>query len=253
MSHQGCVRLENQDCISAKGIFFAVADGMGGHKGGDVASATAIKTLEDRLSAYQAGELSPQKLEKAISEANKTVFKAGANNPEELGGMGTTLCVLCLTGKGLKSEPGKLNEGMSFESTQPPNFLAGNVGDSRLYEFVSDELIQITTDHNSAPNLLTRAVGTNAKVKTDIWQLESFSTDSFPKTAFPKTCRYLLCTDGLTNELSNDTLTEVLNQLPFPASSDQLKLAAENLLEMALENGGNDNISLILIEGTLHD
>ncbi len=250
ISHQGHIRAENQDCLSADGRLFAVADGMGGHKGGSTASLAAIEAVKSRLETSRKS-LSERELNKVFTYANETVFKAAANNPEELGGMGTTLCVLYLaTGRvSGDGDSGKdsTSGSTSFELSRLPHFIAGNVGDSRLYEFVSGSLIQITKDHNSAPHILTRAIGTNPRVKADIWKLEPFAN-----AASHKTNLYLLCTDGLTNELSNDEISAVLDKMPFPATKAQLQTAAETLTEHALASGGRDNISIVLIEGTLH-
>ncbi len=130
----------------------------------------------------------------------------------------------------------------------------GNVGDSRIYEFrksAVDEagtLSQISEDHNDAynPNMLTRAVGIQPQVETDIWLLD-------PPTGQPAhkvVVRYLLCSDGLNKELSDEEITEILNAAPPPATEKQLQKISRELMELALgdKKKGSDNITFVLVD-----
>ena len=235
----GNLRDENQDYVFANEEFFIVADGLGGHQGSSQASKLATETLAESL-------LSPKKdlknITQAIKKANQAVYETSLDNLE-LAGMGTTLCVLCI-------------------SQTHDTFLVGNVGDSRLYEFNEEKgkLTQITQDHNLAHGLswrqkrsntnlhhqLTRAIGTNKEVEVDSWELEI--------TPFNKL--YLLCTDGLHGELSDKEISRLLNKIPKYSTqyserilrTQELQAGCDALVEAALQAGGSDNISIILVD-----
>ena len=183
----GLVRSVNQDLAVETSTLFAVADGMGGHAGGEVAARLAV----DALAAAFGRQPTGAGLSQAVTEANAVVWQHSQDNPE-LRGMGTTL-----TAVGLVNEGGQ-------------DVLAlVNVGDSRSYRFHDGELTQITTDHSLAEemvrtgelttaeaavhphrHILTRALGVATDVAVDLWRIQPVRGD-----------RFLLCSDGLTNEL----------------------------------------------------
>ena len=185
----GLVRSVNQDLAVETGTLFAVADGMGGHAGGEVAARLAVDTLTVAFGSKPTGA----GLSEAVSEANRVVFEHSLDNPE-LRGMGTTL-----TAAALVNEDGQ------------DVIALVNVGDSRSYRFHDGELSQITVDHSLAEemvrsgeiseseaavhphrHILTRALGVADDVAVDLWRIQPTRGD-----------RFLLCSDGLTNELDD--------------------------------------------------
>jgi protein phosphatase len=229
----GLVRSVNQDLAVETANLFAVADGMGGHAGGEVAARMAVDAVTSAFSRQPTGA----GLAEAVTEANAVVWQHSLENPE-LRGMGTTL-----TAVGLVSEGGR-------------DVLAlVNVGDSRSYRFHDGEITQLTTDHSLAEemvrsgeltsveaevhphrHILTRALGVSADVSVDLWRIEPVRGD-----------RYLLCSDGLTNELDNDQISEVLSSIADPDK------AAKLLVQAARTHGGSDNITAVVIDVVVGD
>ncbi len=185
----GRVRRVNQDLPLEASNLFAVADGMGGHVGGEVAAQVAVDALLQVFSR----EPTKAGLEDAFTKANQAVWQESQDR-SELRGMGTTLTAAALVG-----------------DDQGRDTLAlANVGDSRAYLFSDHRLVQVTADHSLAEermrhgeiseeeaavhpqrHILTRALGIATEVETDMWELQLRSGD-----------RILLCSDGLSNELS---------------------------------------------------
>ncbi len=208
---------------------FIVADGMGGHKAGDYASEHTVKKLVEVAGTYR--EDSFPKIEKilqrAIDEANAYIYMRSKED-EALSGMGTTL-VAATCSKDLLT--------------------VANVGDSRLY-LINDEITQITQDHSLVEemvslggidremarrhpdkNIITRAVGVGATVNADFYEVELRSTD-----------KILLCTDGLTNMLSDEEIHRIISE------HKDIEEAVKELIAKANEQGGRDNIGVILVE-----
>ena len=241
LTDQGLVRSHNEDSIGSEAnLGIAVlADGMGGHKGGEVASALAVDTilssLNKSLPEITAGEtdsvtgysLESMAIERAIKEANTVIYNAAQSN-SQYEGMGTTVVVLVFYDNRLT---------------------VAHVGDSRLYRLRDQQLEQMTRDHTLLQelvdrglytkeeaqqslnkNLVTRAVGVNATVEVDL--LEDFAVPDDT---------YLLCSDGLT-DMINDGLIEdtILNY------RDNLGRIAKELIHQAKQHGGKDNVSAIL-------
>ena len=229
---KGHVRKINQDSIliNKKVSLFAVADGMGGHTGGEVASASAVAALDKFLSlaAEEEGFSPAVHLPAAFREANTQVFQKSRENNGELMGMGTTLVACLLHGR---------------------TAYFANVGDSRAYLFRKPgRLWRITEDHSilnmqmkkgliqqdkadlfSESNVITRSIGFVSEAEADLFQRDILPGDVF-----------LLCSDGL-NEASEADLCEILqNREP---SSDLV----EELIDKALQAGGHDNISALVI------
>lgn len=228
-SHTGLVRSLNEDSTASREgspWLLLVADGMGGHSAGEVASSIARQTVEEALSC---AECSIAALNAAVEKANAAVYERSRLAPD-CRGMGTTLVLAC----------GKEGEA-----------IVANVGDSRAYHFSQKEgtLRQITRDHSlvqellsagrltpkealSYPyrNVITRAVGTAPSVTADIFEVELSDGDAI-----------LLCSDGLTNEVPDDAILEALKN----CQSDP-EAACEALIQRALTGGGRDNISVAI-------
>jgi serine/threonine protein phosphatase PrpC len=202
-SDVGRVRTVNQDLPLIRPDLYAVADGMGGHVGGEVAARVAVETLE------QAFERVPtvDGLREAFSEANAAVWHESQSN-RDLRGMGTTLTAVALVGG---------PEGRDV-------LALANVGDSRAYVFSGGEITQVTDDHSLAEermrhgemteeeaavhpqrHILTRALGVSAEVEADMWELELHTGD-----------RVILCSDGLTNEVGTDEMAASSVRSPIP-------------------------------------
>ncbi len=224
----GLVRSVNQDLAMETPNLFAVADGMGGHAGGEVASRLAMETLAVAFSRQPTGS----GLAEAVTEANTVVWEHSRQNPE-LRGMGTTITALSLVNE----------EGQD-------TLALVNVGDSRSYRYHDGEISQITTDHSLAEemvrtgdlttdeaavhphrHILTRALGVATHVAVDLWRIHPVRGD-----------RYLLCSDGLTNELTGDQIGEVLRSVDDP------QRAADLLVEAARTHGGSDNITVVIVD-----
>jgi len=229
----GLVRSVNQDLAVETGTLFAVADGMGGHAGGEVAARLAVDTLTVAFGSKPSGA----GLSEAVNEANRVVHEHSLDNPE-LRGMGTTM-----TAAALVNEDGR------------DVIALVNVGDSRSYRYHEGELTQITVDHSLAEemvrsgeiseseaavhphrHILTRALGVADDVTVDLWRIQPTRGD-----------RFLLCSDGLTNELGSEQIAEVLATVPDP------QVAADLLVRAARTHGGSDNITVVVVDVVLDD
>lgn len=226
-SNKGKLRENNEDSYLIKSesfLLFAVADGMGGHQAGEVASKLAVDYLGD----YQfdlKGDLFAQ-IEEVIKEINQEIIRTGLKDPE-CTGMGTTLSL-----------------GFIYEQ----DLYIGHVGDSRIYLFRDDKLKQLTRDHSLVNQLIEQNRITSEEAfyhpqRHIITQALGIETDlkvDLKKMALKKGDLLLFCTDGLSDMIKfKDIETLFLQQ------SDINKLS--NLLgEKAMENGGNDNITLII-------
>ncbi len=205
---------------------FIVADGMGGHNAGDFASDFTVKTLVEEIEA--SFEKNPSIIfQKAIGVANQKLREIAAGDLSKRG-MGTTVVAATCLGKYLQ---------------------VANVGDSRLY-VVNDTIKQITTDHsyveemirrgslqrenarsNPNKNIITRAVGAKSDIQTDIYVVELKPGDLL-----------LMCSDGLSNMLEDEEMRMIIKR-----QRDIVEMA-EELVKAANENGGKDNISVVLID-----
>lgn len=226
-THVGRVRAINEDryiCLSSK--LFVVADGMGGHAAGEIASALLISTIQEVLALKLETTLSAEDLAAALRQANQRILDKAAAD-EACSGMGTTASILYIhEGKGIWA----------------------HVGDSRIYCYRQQQLQQVTHDHSFVAdllaqgsiteeeaqhhpqrNLLTRAVGVGVPVQVDTGSIEIEPGDVF-----------LLCTDGLTNMVSKAQIKQIL--------SDEADDRADRLVEAAMLAGGTDNITVIVVE-----
>jgi len=226
-THIGQVRQTNQDNFASRSGIHVLADGMGGHQGGEVASLEATSTI------LESGKIdSIADMVKSVSKANQAIIKR-AKKDETLSGMGTTVCVLTE----ISGSDGGRKIGIA------------NVGDSRVYRLGGSELTQVTLDHSLVAdlvrageltqeeasrhpqrNILTRALGIEQDLIIDTWELIPVAGD-----------RYLLCSDGLFNEIDNEKIAEIL------MADDELENIAQNLIDNALKAGGHDNITALVV------
>lgn len=226
-SHTGRIRTSNQDSVGLVDGLYVVADGMGGHRGGEVASAEAVAAM---LAVFDRRDRAG--LVAAVRSANRTILEKTVTRPD-LSGMGTTLCALAVVSSASGDEV----------------LAVANIGDSRVYRFAAGELVQVSDDHSLVAdlmragelsaeeaaqhpqrNILTRALGIEADPVIDSWELEPVLGD-----------RYLLCSDGLFNELDDGRLAEVL-------AAGTVQESADLLVDEAVENGGHDNVTVLVIE-----
>ena len=234
LSDTGSLRVQNEDAMLAQEGLFVVADGMGGHNAGEVASAMAIKILR---SAQAKGITDAKDLNTAIKEVNEQIFNAATDNSDQRG-MGTTITALVIT------PTNKQTENSDKSAT------VANIGDSRTYLLRGGEFRQVSVDHSYVQelvseglitreearthirrNIVTRALGIEPTVGVDTWTLPLIVGD-----------RYVLCSDGLVDEVSDDDIEACLKR-----TSDPQKTAVE-LVAMANRNGGRDNITVIVVD-----
>ena len=225
----GQVRTANEDSVLVAEDLVVVADGMGGHLAGEVASADAVEVV-----GGAAGRRSLVELVSSVHLANRRINDRAAGD-EELHGMGTTVCAV-----GVVDEDGE-------------HLAVLNVGDSRVYLLADGLLTRLTEDHSLVEtlvregritaadaevhpqrNVLTRALGVEALVVVDAWLLEPCDGD-----------RLLLCSDGLFNELTEDRIAQVL------AEGDPPEVTARRLAAEADSAGGRDNITTVVVD--VHD
>ena len=234
VSDIGLVRQNNEDYfrILQEEKFFVLADGMGGHQAGEIASKETVDHLCDlfqrhsnlsHLDLHQAKQL----LKEMIQEVNTFVFRLGRENPQ-LKGMGTTLCCLFL---------------------HPDGLIFAHVGDSRIYRSRQGKLEQLTQDHSllrelidlgqlseqqaegfSYKNIITKAIGT-----------EPFVEPTVVSTSLEEGDILMMCSDGLSDLVSFEGMQEVIAKYPEEE-------ATRLLVEKAKKNGGYDNITLILVK-----
>ncbi len=229
LSDLGLKRRKNEDAylINESWGLYVICDGMGGHRGGDVASQLAIKTINDCFEKDLL-EKNISLLNHSIQQANNIIWEQGNINPE-WHEMGTTVTAALING--LKLE-------------------IAHVGDSGCYLFRAAEINRITRDHTLAQemvdqgiikikekrlssynHILTRALGVERQVLVDNYELELWEGDLL-----------LLCSDGLSDMLEENEILNIVTDF-----EDDLNKTASMLLQQALERGGFDNISLILI------
>ena len=213
--------------------FFMLADGVGGNRSGEIASQSALDALEKFVRHNPPEWLGSRDevfryFRAAVNYVNQFIIKLSQAKPQ-YGGMATTL---------------------TFVYIRDDEMYVANVGDSRVYLAHGDMIQQITDDHtyvndlvkmgaitkdeahlHARKNVITRAIGANANNEPDCFSVPVEQGD-----------RILLCSDGLYDEVDDDTILSVLNRY------DDMKVCAEDLVYMANENGGNDNISVICVD-----
>jgi protein phosphatase len=219
-SDTGRVRPGNEDSAYAGRWLYAVADGMGGHVAGEIASAAAITALTNCDTAAEPAQL-VEVLASAVREANAAIRRRTENNPK-LRGMGTTLTAMLWSGC---------------------TYALAHIGDSRAYRLRDGQLRQFTEDH-TLHNLVsdTRTSPTLAPVMSRYLDGRADrSPDLGLHEALPRD-RYLLCSDGLTGVVSDQAIRDVV------ASRNELPRIVERLIRLANSAGGPDNITVIIID-----
>ncbi|MCL2808170.1 MAG: Stp1/IreP family PP2C-type Ser/Thr phosphatase [Coriobacteriia bacterium] len=220
----GCVRETNEDALVSQPPLYAVADGMGGHAAGEVASEIAVEILAEHALSIRDSDA----LINTVRTINRVIIEA-TKDGRGREGMGTTLTVAILDGVRL---------------------LIAQVGDSRAYLLHNRRLQQLTRDHSYVGELLagghisaaeaalhpkrsviTRALGSDPKTEADIYELQATVGD-----------RLLVCTDGLYGMVSEEDITHILT------STDEPQQACDELIEAARNGGGLDNISVIVVD-----
>lgn len=213
--------------IGALPNLFIVADGMGGHKAGDYASMHTVDRFVEVIRELGEEHGVQDAINEAVTAANAYIYQRSREN-SNLSGMGTTLVLASCIG----------NEA-----------IVANIGDSRLY-LVNDVMTQITRDHSLVEemvtlggidremarnhpdkNIITRAVGVKEKVAADFFEVDLTKGD-----------KLLLCSDGLTNMLRDEEIYQIIQ------NNKELEQAAKALVDAANENGGRDNIAVVLVE-----
>lgn len=226
----GVVRKANQDdyYIDPEGRFFIVADGMGGHAGGEEASHLATQTIQTYLESYwHTAESSKTILEQALLEANQAIIEDQRHHPER-GDMGTTVVVLL------------------FRDEQP---LCAHIGDSRLYRLRGAQLDQITEDHTWVALAIRMGEISPDQARAHPWRhvlaqclgREDLRQIDIQPVQIQPSDRLLLCSDGLTEELSDQVIASQLKSIRV------CEKAASALIEAAKEHGGRDNITVIVL------
>lgn len=231
-THQGRRRENNQDAVLAQYPLFVVADGMGGHIGGEIASARTVERLRE---VADGGVVDPETIEDALGRAVSDIV-AHAETTDD--GTGTTVTGVYLDTGGTE-----------------PSWVSLNIGDSRVYLARGGGLAQVTTDHSVVQelvasgrlspeeaenhpygNVITRAVGPSDDISPDYVRVDAADGD-----------RFVICSDGLTKELTDYGILHFLSEHHDPAD------AVSAMLHAALENGGRDNITIIVLDVTRTD
>ncbi|MFJ4044931.1 PP2C family protein-serine/threonine phosphatase [Microbacterium sp. NPDC089987] len=226
VTDRGRRRENNQDSFLAKYPLFIVADGMGGHAGGEIASQATVDRLSDMVDA---GQIDDERIVAALQRAVDDIHSHPETTDE---GTGTTLTGVYLD----RGEDGW-------------RWISLNIGDSRVYLERDGRLIQVTTDHSVVQeliasgkispeeadahpysNVITRAVGANELVSPDYVAIDVVDGD-----------RFIICSDGLTKELTDYGILHFLRENAEPAD------AVSAMVDAALENGGRDNVTLIVL------
>lgn len=226
-THEGQIREQNEDAFAADGRVFLVADGMGGHQAGEVASELAIGAIRDHLDEIA----SIDDLVQLVRDANQRILtEARADDSRQ--GMGTTLT------------------GVVLLESDSPELAIVNVGDSRTYRLRHGELRRLTIDHSYVQelvndglitteearlhprrNIVTRALGIDEPLDVDGWTVPVVRGD-----------RFLVCSDGLVDEVPEPEIRDVLVGVADPQQ------ATDQLIEMALRHGGRDNVTVVVVD-----
>ncbi len=232
VSDPGPMRSTNQDSYLNAPPVFVVADGMGGHRSGDLASQAAVRVLGERLADPAAHQ--PDAVLESLREAHEAV--AALSDPDDVSG--TTVAGVVLT---------------RADASSAPHWMLFNIGDSRVYRWDGTVLTQVTVDHSAVQelieagdlsvqgaathperNVITRALGVGDASDPDVWLLPVADSQAF-----------LICSDGLTKELGDDQIADVL-----VASGDDD--GAQRLVDAAIAHGGHDNVTVLLVSCVAH-
>jgi protein phosphatase len=264
-THTGMVRPENEDNMLVTDRVFVVADGMGGHEAGEVASEIVVARIGELLDDRTP---SAEEVVEAIRTANSDIFRAAIAEPDQQG-MGTTVTAMAVIGDPYAGRaapnidlhrpaasdpaddddtPGDVTPVVPAEPSEA--LILANVGDSRTYLFRHGRLSRVTIDHSYVQelvstghitedearnhprrNIVTRALGIEPEVRIDWWTLPLIRGD-----------RFLLCSDGLVDEVDDIDIADTLRSESDPQA------AAERLVEQANEAGGRDNTTVVVVD-----
>ena len=226
----GRVRERNEDAAYARGSIFVVADGMGGHAAGEVASAIAASTLGELADRT---DLTVDDVVAQLTEANHRIVQSGIANPRTWG-MATTLTGAAL----VVGEDG----GRAWAIV--------NLGDSRVYRYAAGALTQVTVDHSEVQEMVNRGYLTDAEAR--VHPLRHTVTRSLGRDRVPVADtwvlpvmvgeRFVVCSDGLTNEVLDAQIASLLGEVA------DVQAAAQALVDAAVANGGRDNVTVIVVE-----
>lgn len=227
-THVGRVRDHNEDSLIDEGFVWAVADGMGGHAAGEVASGIAVQCLGELNTRTR---VRSEDVVALIRRMNTAILRSAAEHPEQTG-MGTTLAGLTVVDAG-----------------GADHWIVFNVGDSRVYRFLGNRMSLVTQDHSEVRemvdaglitaeeaqrhplrNIITRSLGTDPGPNADVWVFPPHPGE-----------RFVLCSDGLSNELDDRTIMVALQKYDDPQT------VADELCRAAVEAGGRDNISVVVV------
>lgn len=235
-SDVGSVRKVNEDSILVQAPVFLVADGMGGHARGDIASQTVARVFDEHIERDVPS--TPERILDAIHSSNDAVRGLSAEGDYGTAVSGTTLAGVAFVDAG---------DNVGF------HWMVFNVGDSRVYTWDGHTLAQLSVDHSAVQemvdaglisareaehhperNVITRAIGADESVDTDVWLLPATGRHAF-----------LICSDGLTKELDDGDIARIVTAHAAHAASGSL---ADALVDEALVQGGRDNVSVVFIE-----
>ena len=228
----GAVRAVNEDAVLARDPVFVVADGMGGHARGDLASGTAVRVLDERLP--EGADATPADVLDAVAAANDAVRSLSTAEASGVAVAGTTLAgIVAVNGS---------DAGARY-------WMIVNIGDSRVYAWDGSRLTQLSVDHSAVQelidagvispaeadghperNVITRALGAADDVDVDVWMIPAGGEQMF-----------LICSDGLSKELTDDQIAALLREHPQDAR------LADVLTDAAIAAGGRDNVTAVVV------
>ena len=230
-THVGMLRQQNEDAFIAQDDLFVVADGMGGHNAGEVASALAIDSMKR---AAVGGFSSQESVVAGVNAANAAIHAASGGQSDQRG-MGTTLAAVI---------------PLPAHGDEPQRMVVTNVGDSRVYLCRAGELKQVSVDHSYVQellseglvtaeearvhprrNIVTRALGIEGDVNADVWVVPMLVGD-----------RYVVCSDGLVDEVDDAELAGIVG------GNHSAQTVAQQLVDAANSNGGRDNITVVVVD-----
>ncbi|TFC71803.1 serine/threonine-protein phosphatase [Cryobacterium sp. TMT2-4] len=239
-SDVGRERKVNEDSFLAQAPVFLVADGMGGHAQGDVASQTVVRVFEEHIACDAPS--TPERVLDAIHSSNDAVRDLSAVDDYGTAVSGTTLSGIAFVDAG---------DDVGF------HWMAFNVGDSRVYTWDGHTLAQLSVDHSAVQemadaglissdeaeqhperNVITRAIGADESVDADVWLLPASGRHTF-----------LICSDGLTKELGAAEIAKILAS--YDGDSLPSRSRADVLVDAALAHGGHDNVTVVYVESEL--
>lgn len=236
----GSVRKVNEDSVLAQSPVYFVADGMGGHAQGDVASQTVVRVFDEHIE--QDVPSTPERILDAIHSSNDAVRDLSAIDDYGTAVSGTTLAGVAFVDAG---------DGVGF------HWMAFNIGDSRIYTWDGRALAQLSVDHSAVQemvdaglisaqdaerhperNVITRAIGADEFVDADVWLLPAAGPHAF-----------LICSDGLTKELEPGDIARII--VAHPGEAADGRTLADVLVDEAVARGGRDNVSVVFVESFL--